>query len=70
MSIKSQNNEIKSNATINKDQWVSLFRETGLDDATMHLWHTRFEVKHPQAHQSFLEWLALPDAEIKRIRSA
>ena len=54
---------------MNKEKWVLLFREIGLDDATMTQWHHAFETRHPDGHQSFLEWLGMPDAEITRIRA-
>ena len=54
---------------MNKDQWVALFREIGLDDETMLKWHRLFETRHPQGHQSFLEWLQISGDEIARIRA-
>ena len=54
---------------MNVEQWVELFKEVGLDDNQMMGWHRRFEAKHPEAHQSFLEWLNLPAEEIEKIRS-
>lgn len=54
---------------VKKEDWIDLFRETGLDDAMMKRWHHLFESKHPEGHQSFLEWLGLPDAEINTIRT-
>lgn len=55
--------------SVKKEDWIELFRETGLDDAMMKRWHHLFESKHPEGHQSFLEWLGLPDAEINTIRT-
>ena len=55
---------------ITVDEWVALFRETGLDDAAMKRWHHLFEQHHPEAHQSFLEWLELDPARIREIRTA
>ena len=52
-----------------KDDWVALFREIGLDEPTMQRWHAAFEQRSPEAHQSFLEWLHIPAAEIGRIRT-
>jgi len=49
--------------------WVAMFREVGLDDAAMKKWHQIFESRHPEGHQSFLEWLGLEPQEIARIRS-
>jgi hypothetical protein len=54
---------------VSKDEWVALFRETGLDDDQMHKWHQLFESRHPEGHQSFLEWLGLPDQEVEKIRA-
>ena len=51
------------------DQWVELFNAVGLDQAKRRQWHQLFEQRHPQAHQSFLEWLGLDEARIKDIRS-
>tara|TARA_B100001971_G_C18172553_1_gene528026 strand:+ start:776 stop:943 length:168 start_codon:yes stop_codon:yes gene_type:complete len=51
-----------------KEKWVSLFQEIGLDEATMTQWHRAFETRHPEEHQSFLEWLSIPEEEISQIR--
>jgi hypothetical protein len=53
---------------IEKEQWVALFREIGLDEEQMRRWHRLFEARHPDGHQSFLEWLGIPSEEILRIR--
>ena len=58
-----------SNEGMNTEKWVALFREIGLDDETMTRWHQLFESKYPQGHQSFLEWLNVPEEDIQRIRS-
>ena len=58
-----------SDVAMNKDQWVELFREIGLDDDTMVRWHKAFESKYPAGHQSFLEWLQIPADDISRIRA-
>jgi hypothetical protein len=50
-------------------EWVSMFKEIGLDDSTMMQWHRIFETRHPEAHESFLQWLGLPPEEIQRIRT-
>jgi hypothetical protein len=54
--------------TVTVDEWVALFRETGLDDAQMKRWHRAFEKHHPDAHETFLGWLGLPSERIARIR--
>ena len=53
---------------INKDQWVAMFEELGLNDTAMRRWHRLFESRHPEAHQSFLEWLGIEAEGIKQIR--
>jgi hypothetical protein len=54
---------------MNKEKWTGLFREIGLDEATMVLWHRKFETSYPEGHQSFLEWLNISPDEISRIRA-
>ena len=54
--------------TFGKEQWVELFRKTGLTEAMMETWHQLFEAEFPDAHDSFLQWLQIPAAEIKEIR--
>ncbi len=58
-----------SSDVMNKEKWVLLFREIGLDEATMVKWHQVFETRYPNEHQSFLEWLEIPKAEISSIRA-
>ncbi len=54
---------------MSKDDWVSLFRDIGLDDTRMRQWHRTFEARHPDSHRNFLEWLGIPQSEINEIRS-
>ena len=54
---------------MDKENWVSLFREIGLDDETMSKWHKLFEARYPDGHQSFLEWLNISKDEISLIRA-
>jgi hypothetical protein len=53
---------------MNVEQWVEVFRATGLDEAMMHRWHREFEQRYPAQHESFLKWLTLPSDEILKIR--
>jgi len=57
-------------AQFGKDAWVEMFRAIGLDEAKMRLWHHEFESRWPEAHERFLVWLGLPQAEVARIRGA
>ncbi|MGD8590386.1 MAG: hypothetical protein PVG22_16295 [Chromatiales bacterium] len=54
---------------VTKENWVILFRDIGLSDETMELWHRKFEAQYPEGHQEFLEWLNIPSNEIAQIRS-
>ena len=54
---------------MNKENWVALFRDIGLDEETMRDWHRKFEARFPDDHQSFLEWLGISADEIERIRA-
>jgi len=54
--------------TMNVERWVELFREIGLDEATMRRWHALFEERYPDAHQEFLEWLGLSAGRIAEVR--
>jgi len=58
-----------SNEVMNKDKWVLLFKEIGLDEAKMVQWHRAFEARFPEGHQSFLEWLNIEAEEIRHIRN-
>jgi hypothetical protein len=54
---------------INKEDWVALFREVGLNDATMSKWHQLFEERYPEGHADFLNWLGLSSSEVAKIRN-
>lgn len=55
---------------MNKEQWIALFQELGLDEEAMRRWHHLFETRHPEAHQDFLEWLGVSTVEIEKIRKS
>jgi hypothetical protein len=55
--------------SVTVEEWVARFRAIGLDEAAMEKWHRLFEQENPAGHQSFLEWLGVPAARIKEIRS-
>ncbi|MFT3868982.1 MAG: hypothetical protein QM715_11040 [Nibricoccus sp.] len=54
---------------ITKDQFVALLNEAGVSDSQKQRLHALFEQRHPDAHQSFLEFLGLPAAAIQEIRT-
>ena len=53
---------------MSKDRWVAYLRAAGLDDVGMMRWHAAFEASSPEAHQDFLESLAISAKEIADIR--
>lgn len=50
------------------EEWTARFRAIGMDDAAMERWHRLFEQENPQGHESFLEWLGLPQERVEAIR--
>ena len=54
---------------LDKQRWVAVLRNAGLDDAAMGQWHVAFERMSPEAHQDFLESLGIEAAEIDEIHS-
>ena len=55
-------------STMGKKEWTEMFEAVGIDHETMHRWHSEFERRAPEAHQSFLEWLSIAPEEIHQIR--
>lgn len=53
---------------IDKEKWIALFHEIGVNKDQMKMWHGHFEKKYPEAHESFLAWLGLESGEIQKIR--
>lgn len=51
------------------EEFTTMFRDVGLDDAAMAKWHALFEKRHPDGHQSFLEWLGISPAQIEKVRA-
>ena len=54
---------------VTKDQFAALLTEAGITDSQKAQLHAAFEKRYPEAHQSFLEWLGLPAAAFRDIRS-
>jgi len=59
----------KKEGKVTVEEWSSRFRALGLDDEMMGHWHTLFERENPTGHQSFLEWLGLPEERIAQVRA-
>lgn len=58
-----------SRSSMDKEMWVEILRESGMDEPSMERWHARFECNAPEAHRAFLAWLGIPEAEATRIRA-
>ena len=54
---------------MNVEQWVEVFRATGLDDTMMERWHREFEQRYPEQHESFLKWIHLSPEQIQALRN-
>ena len=55
---------------ITKEKWVSIMKAAGLTESDMHHWHAEFERAAPEEHQEFLQFLHIPQEEIRTIREA
>jgi DNA-binding transcriptional MerR regulator len=60
---------LKKARALDKKRWVQILAAAGLDEAAMHRWHVEFETLAPEAHQDFLESLAISPKEIASIRA-
>lgn len=55
--------------SMDKETWVEILRESGMDEPSMERWHARFERNAPEAHRAFLAWLGIPEAEATQIQA-
>jgi len=55
--------------TITKDQFVAVLNEAGVTEEQKARLHAAFEKRHPEAHQSFLEYLGIPTDSVRTIRT-
>jgi hypothetical protein len=56
-------------STVTKDQFVAVLNAAGITDARKQKLHAAFEQQHPEAHQSFLEYLGVSADQIAKIRA-
>lgn len=54
---------------MSKALWISLLDAAGFSEADRGRWHADFERQSPDEHQRFLEFLCIPDDEIRAIRA-
>jgi DNA-binding transcriptional MerR regulator len=53
---------------MNRQTWTTLLRASGFTDGDLRRWHQDFERLDPDHHQRFLEFLCIPEDEIRAIR--
>ena len=59
---------LRREQVITKDKWVSIMSAAGFKKEDMQRWHAEFEKSAPEEHQEFLEFLHIPEEEIRGIR--
>ena len=63
-----EDHDIWRSNMVTKEKWVEVMRKAGFSEEDMHRWHREFERSAPDEHQEFLEFLHVPDSEIRAIR--
>ena len=53
---------------VTKEKFTAVLRASGFSEADMRRLHTEFEANAPNEHQEFLEFLHIPEEEIRSIR--
>ena len=53
---------------VTKEKWTAIMSAAGFSKVDMHRWHAEFEKSAPEEHQEFLEFLHIPEQEVKAIR--
>lgn len=54
---------------LDRDVFVSLLKSSGADEQTLDQLHVEFEKRSPNEHQAFLEFLGIPEEDIRYIRT-
>jgi DNA-binding transcriptional MerR regulator len=62
--------DLEQLAFMSREKFVSILAAGGFTEADMERWHSAFERTAPDEHQRFLEFLCIPDGEIRYIRDA
>ncbi len=68
LGILQSDESLKKIKVMNKKTWTDLLAASGFSDEEMWQWHRQFESRSPDKHQEFLEFLCIPDREIRQIR--
>ena len=61
-------NTFRRTKIMTKEKWVSIMKASGFSEADMQRWHVEFERSAPDDHQQFLEFLHIPQEEVRSIR--
>ena len=61
-------NRFRRMPVVTKEKFVAVLRASGFSEEDMRRLHTEFESSAPNEHQEFLEFLHIPEAEIRSIR--
>ena len=61
-------NAFRKAKVMTKDRWVAIMKASGFSEADMHRWHIEFEKSAPEDHQQFLEFLHIPQEQVRSIR--
>jgi DNA-binding transcriptional MerR regulator len=61
-------NRIGRISMVTKEKWTTIMSAAGFSKDDMHRWHAEFEKSAPREHQEFLEFLHIPEQEVKAIR--
>lgn len=69
VSLLKSDSHMHTTRLMDKERWVSILRNAGLDDNAMERWHKTFEEMAPEAHQDFLESLGMEKDEIRAVRN-
>ena len=59
---------VNHNTKLNKEMWIDMLREAGMDENAMDHWHAEFERRAPEEHNDFLLSLGIPEQEVAEIR--
>ncbi len=62
--------DLEQLAFMSREKFVSILAAGGFTQADMERWHSAFERTAPDEHQRFLEFLCIPDGEIRFIRDS
>ncbi|MBT4932481.1 MAG: MerR family transcriptional regulator [Rhodospirillaceae bacterium] len=54
---------------MDKKRWTALLVASGFSEKDMLAWHRGFEKSAPKKHQAFLQFLGIPEDEIRQIRA-